>query len=128
MSDLSSAKRTLICEMREGRRAEIPPPLSIYEVMSGVEVQRELIRVWPQARLADLACVLVFDPGFDQVGGEDVALQEELMVTLEVVERRLERSRHARDFGQLCWGQRVDVFVERLTGIKPALDTVESRH
>src|SRR5690242_1867268 len=102
-----------------------PPVRSRLANQSGIEIQRELVRMWPQARLADLTRHLVFDPCLDQVLGEDVALEQELVVALEVVQRLLERCGHAWHFGQLGRRQRVDILVERLSRIEPPLDAVE---
>src|SRR5438309_10348587 len=60
----------------------------------GVVVQRELVRMRSQARLTDLFRHLVVDPGLDQVFGEDIALEQEFMAALEIVERGLQRRRH----------------------------------
>src|SRR5947209_5935443 len=43
---------------------------------SGVVVERELERMRPQAQRVDFLRALVLEPGFDDVLGEDVALQE----------------------------------------------------
>src|SRR5215472_12511240 len=57
-----------------------PCQLSQLAAASGVEVHRELVRMRAQPRLTDLAIHLVIDPGLDQVGREDVALEQELVV------------------------------------------------
>src|SRR5689334_10424729 len=54
---------------------------------SNVEVQRELVGVRPQADRIDLLLALVPDPRADHVAGEHVALQQELVVLLQVVQR-----------------------------------------
>ena len=50
---------------------------------SDVVVEVELPRVGTQANLVDLALALVLDPGLDQIGGEDAAGLEVLLVGLE---------------------------------------------
>src|SRR4029450_13120886 len=55
-----------------------------------VEVQRELVRVRPQPDRVDLVLPLVLEPGLDEVGSEDVALQQEVVVLLQVVEHDVE--------------------------------------
>src|SRR5208337_786629 len=60
--------------------------------------------------------------------GEDVALEQELVVAGERVESALQRTGHGRDLRQLLRTEIVDVLVERLTGIDLALDAVDSGH
>jgi hypothetical protein len=64
----------------------------------------------------DLVLALVLDPGLDEVPGEDVALQQELVVLLQVVEHDVERARQLLDLRRLLGGQLVEVLVERLAG------------
>src|SRR5690606_8187648 len=52
---------------------------------SSVEVERELVRMRSQAHGVDLVLALVLDPRLHDVLGEDVALEEELVVPLEVL-------------------------------------------
>ena len=78
---------------KERRRTEGPPPLHSrltaraprgrvrYAVARlGVVVQLELVRMRPQADRVDLFRHLAVDPGLDQVLGEDVALEQEVVV------------------------------------------------
>src|SRR5690349_13111611 len=64
---------------------------------SHVEVQRELHRRRAAADRGDFLVVLVLDPGLDDVLGEDVALEQELVVAAEALERLIERAGHLRD-------------------------------
>ena len=50
------------------------------------------------------------------------------MILLQIAQRLLERRGHARHFGQLGRRQCVDVLVERLARIEPALNSVDPRH
>ena len=58
--------------------------------VSGVVVQRELVGMRTQAQRIDLLGALVLQPGLDDVAREDVALQKEVVVALEVLERLVE--------------------------------------
>src|SRR5688572_6145884 len=91
---------------------------------SAVVVQIELRRRRAQAHVIELVLVLVGDPRVDQVGGEDVALEQELVVLAERLECAIERARNRRDLGQLLGGQRVDVLVEGLARVDAVLDAV----
>src|SRR5262249_12672069 len=61
---------------------------------SGVEVQRVLVRMRPEPQRAHLVRHLVLDPGLHDVRGENVALEQEVVIALEVRERLVERARH----------------------------------
>src|SRR5262245_18397697 len=56
------------------------------ETGSGVVVECELVRMRAEPHRVDLVGRLVLDPGLDDVLGEDVALQQELVVVLQVVD------------------------------------------
>ena len=64
---------------------------------SDVVVELELVRVRAQLHGEDLLGALEVDPGLDQVGREHVALGEEVVVALEVVEYGVERGRDLVD-------------------------------
>src|ERR1700682_5382702 len=95
---------------------------------SDIEVERELHGRRPQAHRVHLLLHLVLEPGVDHVLGEDVALEHELVVPLELVERLLERARHLGDVLQLLGGEAVDVLVQRIARIDAVLDAVQTRH
>src|SRR5262245_44345421 len=84
---------------------------------SDVEVERELPRMRPQADRVDLVLALVVDPGLDEVTREHVALEQERMVVLEVVEDDVERARELLDLARLLRGQLVEVLVHRVAGV-----------
>src|SRR4051794_4825854 len=62
-----------------------------------VVVELELERGRAQARRLDLVVFLPVDPLVDHLGREDVALQQEGVILLEVVDGLLERARGLRD-------------------------------
>ena len=59
------------------------------------------MRVRTQADGVHLVGALVVDPRLDQVGREDVADREEVVVALQVVQHRVERGGHLVDVGHL---------------------------
>src|SRR3954463_10244751 len=63
---------------------------------SCVEVECEFPRVRAQPHLVDLTA-LVLEVGLEQVGGEDVAGEQEILVGLQRVEYSLQRRRYLRD-------------------------------
>ena len=79
---------------------------------SDVVIQLELVRRRAQADLVDLRA-LQLDPGLDQIGGEDVAAEQELVVGLEGVEDAAEAVRHGRDVRVLLGRELVEVLVDR---------------
>src|SRR5581483_3576933 len=91
---------------------------------SAVVVQGELHRMRPEAHRVDLVLALPRDPGLDEVLAEDVALEQELVVRLERVERLRERPGHLLDAVVVL--EKVEV--GRLARVEAALDAVEARH
>src|SRR5213080_2881295 len=89
---------------------------------SGVEVERELRRMWAEPDDVDLVGALVFDPGADQLLAEHASLRQELMVGFE---RLAERPRHLRDLSVRLLEQ---VVVGRRTRVETAFDPVDSGH
>ena len=57
---------------------------------SNVVVQMKLVRVRAQADLVDLLLVFVLDVHVEHVAGEDVALQEKLVILVELGKRFFE--------------------------------------
>src|SRR3954454_12397213 len=82
--------------------------------LSDVEVHLELVRVRTEADRVHLVGALPLDPGLDQVLGEDVALEEVLVVGLEGVEDVRQRAGHLIDGVVLLRRQLVEVLVDRL--------------
>src|SRR5450432_4761435 len=97
-------------------------------VRSVVEVQRELVRVRAEADGVDLVLALVVEPGLDELRREDVALEQEGVILLERVQRRVEGAGRLRHVLRLLGRQVVDVLVERLAGVDLVLDAVEAGH
>src|SRR3989337_307243 len=95
---------------------------------SAVEVEEELVRRRPHLDGVDLGVDLVLDPLLDDVRREDVALEQEVVIVLQGLQRLLQRARRGRDVGQLLGGEGVDVLVERLAPVDLFLDAVPSRH
>src|SRR6267142_6961321 len=62
----------------DGRRRGSPGALDVV-------VEGELVRMRPQAHGIHLVLPLVVDPGLDEIRREDVALEEEVVVLLEIV-------------------------------------------
>src|SRR5438874_4120545 len=95
---------------------------------SDIEVERELHRRRPQPHRVQLLLHLGVDPRLDHVGGEHVALEQELVVPLQLPERLLQGSRHLRNVLQLLRREPVDVLVQRVARIDAVLDAVEASH
>src|SRR6185295_17283362 len=93
-----------------------------------VVVERELVRMRTEPDGAHFVRHLVLDPGLDHVLGEDVALHEEVVILLQVLEGLLERARHLRNVLQFLGRERVDVLVEGIPGVEAPLDAVETGH
>src|SRR6266545_5444362 len=97
----------------------------IIRVPLRVEVQGELGRMRAKPNDVDLVLPLVVDPGADQLFAEDAALEQELVVGLERVERACERVRHLRDVAVRLLEQ---VEVRRGARVEALLDPVQARH
>src|SRR5260221_6258223 len=119
----------------EDRRAEGPAPAPSRGEGAGtssealdVEVERELVRMRTQPDRVNFVLPLVVDPGFDQVRSEHVALQQEIVVLLEIVENDIEGARKLLDLLGLGRRQLVEVLVHRLPRVDLVGDAVETRH
>jgi hypothetical protein len=86
------------------------------------------VRVRAEADRVDLVLALPIDPGVDEVLGEDVALEQEVVVGLERVEHLGERTRDLLDLGVLLGRQLVEVLVHGLRGLDAVLDAVQAGH
>ena len=69
-------------------------PLNLKSPLLNVVIQRKLIRMRPYAHRIDFLLPLVFDPRAQQVFGEDVAFQQELVVGGQGVEGVFEGAGH----------------------------------
>src|SRR5215475_15593990 len=88
---------------REMAAGLFPPPFDFDAKLRclRVVVEREFVWMRTETDRAHFLAHLVVDPGLDQVLGEHVALEQELVILPVVLERRFERRRHARHFGEL---------------------------
>ena len=68
------------------------------------------------------------DVALDLVLGEDVAVQQELVVGLERGQRLAERAADGRDLGQLLRRQVVEVLVRRRARVDLVADAVDAGH
>src|SRR5205814_1106374 len=131
----SSSRRSCSTAPRSGaQRQWCSPSSSHYSVGGGpglpeiialiVVVHRELVRMWPQANRIELLFPLVANPRLDQVGSEDVTLQQERVIGLERVDRLFERSGRGADagVGHLAAGHLVDITIQWLAGVEAILD------
>src|SRR4051794_28175529 len=94
---------------------------------SELAVEVELVRMRPELDFLG-AGPLEGEPGLDDVGREDVAAVQELLVCLERIERLFERARSAGDVGLLLGGHLVDVAVDRCRRLDLVHDSVEAGH
>src|SRR3989475_2031656 len=101
---------------------DLPPTDS-----SNVEVQSELIRVRTQLHRLELLLALVLDPGFDQVLGENSALEQKLVVAFERVQDFLQTSGRGLYLGLLVGLELIQVLVNRLGRDQLLLDAVQPR-
>ena len=75
-----------------------------------------------------LALALVGDVGLDQVGGEDVPLEQEVVVGLQGVEDLGQRPGEILDLGGFLTLQLIEVGLDRLGRLDLVGDTVQTRH
>src|SRR5262245_613602 len=95
---------------------------------SDVVIEKELVGMWTEPDLVDLARALVAKIGLDHVLGENVPLQEELVITFKRVERLVERSGRLRNLRHLLRGQVVEILVDRIARTDTPLNPVEAGH
>src|SRR5271157_1343267 len=97
-------------------------------VGSKVKIEEELVRHRPQVHRGQLALALVGDPGFDNVLGEHVALEQEFVVSFQGVEHLAQRARGAFDLLGLFGLEVVQVLVDRIAGVDLVLDAIQAGH
>src|SRR4051812_23220772 len=100
------------------------PPVLPSLATLGVVVQAELGRVRAERHVVDLVLPLPCDPGLDQVLAEHAALEQEVVVGLQRVDRLGQRPRNLRDV--VCLLEQVEV--GGLSGVETLLDAVEASH
>src|ERR1039457_5599542 len=66
------------------------------------------------------------EPIGDEVGVEDIALEQEGMIGLECFDGAAERIRNAGYLGEFFGRKLVKIFVERIAGIDAVLNSIES--
>jgi hypothetical protein len=107
--------------MKTKKAAIWPPSLfSSALFLLDIEIKGEFKGNRTHAHRIYLIFGLVIDPLVDNILGEDVPFEEELMVLLEGVEGLLEAPRSGGDVGQFLGRKPVDVLVERLPRIEYA--------
>src|SRR6478672_9232222 len=93
-------------------------PSQVYSKVAGatnesrrlrIKIEAKLIRMRPQADSVNLVPPLVLDPGFNDVGGEDVALQQKLAIAFQRRERFVERGGRLANLRQLVGRQGIEV-------------------
>ena len=77
----------------------------------------ELVRMGAQRDGVDLLFPLVAKPSFDDVFGEDIALQQKCVIGFQRVERLLQRAGCRLDLFRRCGWQVIEVLVNGLTRI-----------
>ena len=95
---------------------------------SQVVVEGELVGVGAQAQRLDLVGALVVDPGLNEVGGEDVALGEVVVVRLQGVQGLVQAVGELVDVEVLLGRQLVEVLVNGLAGLNTSADAVDPGH
>src|SRR5690348_16338984 len=71
---------------------------------------------------------LVSDPHFEEVAGENITLQKEVMIFLESIKSFAETARNIRNLFQFFRREFVNVFIHGLTRIDLIKDTVQTGH
>src|SRR6266446_3418 len=128
----SRISRLVVIEIRGGKGAVgVPPPTAPYtpyRQLSGVVIEEELIRMWPQRDGVDILDPLHREPRVDEILGEDATVEQERMVGFERRQRLLQGSRRVLHVLPLRGLEVVQVYVHRLRRLDLVLDTVETSH
>src|SRR5271167_2657341 len=82
-----------------------------------VVIELELVRMGTQTHGVHFLLALVVDVGVQHLLGEDVALEQKLIVASQRIQRVFQRTGHRRDLRQFLRTEIVDVLVERLARI-----------
>ena len=70
----------------------------------------------------------VADPHFEEVLREHIALEQEIVVLFQAIQRFAEAAGHIRNFLQFFRRQFVNVFVQRFAGIDLVQHAIQSGH
>src|SRR6478752_744557 len=108
--------------------SDVAAPDVRYLTSSDVEVHLKLVGVRAEPDRVHLVGALVVDPRLYEVRGEDVTGEQVLVVGLERVEDRGQRTGDLRDVRVLLRRQLVEVLVHRLRRLSAVLDPVEPGH
>src|SRR5260370_32147141 len=92
-----------------------------------VVVEGKLVRMRTELHRFDFLFHFEFDPGLDEVLGEDIPAQKEVMVPLEVLQSLLERAGSRGNLLQFCRTEIINVDVERLARSLFVLGSVQPR-
>ena len=82
----------------------------------------------PQPHRIHFLTTLVGDPRLDQVFAKYAALQQELVILLEVIERLIQTPRHGSNLGGFLGFEIVQIFLRRLARIDFVFDPVQAGH
>ena len=66
------------------------PPSAACRQGLDVEIQLELVGMWPQAHGIDFLAAFILQPGLDDILGEHIAFGEKLVIALQSGERPVE--------------------------------------
>src|SRR4029079_5657265 len=94
---------------------------------SDIKIQRKLQRMRTHAQGRYFLVAFVADPTLDQLLTKDVALEQEVVISLERFQRLVQRTRQRRHVLQLFRREIVDVLLQRVTRIDPVLNAVDTR-
>src|SRR6266850_272736 len=106
-----------------------PRPASAYPraPLLHVVVEEKLIWMRTQAQGVVLFA-LGRNPHVQEIAGEYIALEQEIMVLLEAIQGFAEAAGNVGNFFQFLWREFVDVLVQRFTGIDLVLNAVQPGH
>ena len=88
-------------------------------------VELEFVWMWPNGNGLDLGAFESY-PGIDQIGCEDIACQQELVIRLQGIQHCAQAGWHGGDLGMLLGRQLVEVLVDGGGGLDAVLDAVQS--
>src|ERR1019366_4677533 len=93
-----------------------------------VVIEKELVRRGAHPDRIEFLVAFELEPLVDRVLREHVALDQELVVLLDGVERLFKAARHVRDVFELLGRKTVDVLVHRIARVDLVLDPVDTGH
>src|SRR5262249_24282687 len=96
-------------------------------ILSHVVVEEKLIWMRAQGQRIKLLA-LVGDPHVQKVLSEDIALQQEIVIALQGLDRLIQTAENLRHFGHFFRRQFVEVLIHWLAGIDLILNAIQTRH